>query len=582
MSLHPHVIAPVPDATARIAHAAFPKGHPYLTFRNALGTIFQDEDFAALFPAWGQPGLPPWRLALVTIMQFRENLADRQAAEAVRARIDWKYLLSLELTDPGFDFSVLSEFRDRLLAGSAAELLLDKLLERCQGLGLLKARGQQRTDSTHVLAAVRVLNRLELVAETLRATLNELATIAPDWLQDLVPLAWYERYGKRIEDARLPREKAAREAYAQMVGEDGFALLDALDAPDVPEAVRQAPSIATLRRAWQRHYERTAGTGATTKKRTVPRVRFKANRDLPPAAEGIASPYDTDARYRHKRDTQWTGYMVHVSETCEPTAPHLLTHVHTTAATVHEAQCTVPIQQALVEKALPPREHLVDAAYISAALLVESQDQQGIILRGPTRPTQGWQAQVDGGYTVDQFEVDWAQQRVRCPQGKWSVAWWDQGTRARSRPIFVEFALEDCQACPARALCTRAQQQGRRVGLPPQDQYEALRAAQTWYDSEEGQQGYKRRAGVEGTLSQGVRSFGLRCARYRGLEKTHLQHVATAAAMNIDRIVAWLDERPRAQTRISRFAALAPTWAIPSGIRPVKTQTSLSGPVTSS
>jgi transposase len=141
MSLHPHVIAPVPEETARVARAAFPKGHPYLTFRDALGTIFQDEDFDALFPLGGQPGLPPWRLALVTIMQFRETLADRQAAEAVRARIDWKYLRSLELTDPGFDFSVLSEFRDRLLGGSAEELLLDKLLERCQGLGLLKARG---------------------------------------------------------------------------------------------------------------------------------------------------------------------------------------------------------------------------------------------------------------------------------------------------------------------------------------------------------------------------------------------------------------------------------------------------------
>src|SRR4030095_13281200 len=218
-------------------------------------------------------------------------------------------------------------------------------------------------------------------------------------------------------------------------------------------------------------------------------VRFKANRDLPPAAEGIESPYDTDARYRQQRDTQWTGYMVHVSETCEPPTPHLLTHVHTTTATVHEAQCTVPIQQALVEKALPPDEHFVDAAYSSAALLVESQDQQGIILRGPTRPTQGWQAQVYGGYTIDQCEVDWAQQRVRCPQGKWSVAWWDQGTRARSRPIFVEFALEDCQACAARFGGTRGQPEGRRVGLPPQDQYEALRAAQTWYGSAEGQQG---------------------------------------------------------------------------------------------
>src|SRR5262245_6887772 len=189
MSLHPHLIEPVPDETARIARAAFPKGQPYLTFRDALGTIFQDEDFAPLYAHTGQPGFTPWRLALVTLMQFRENLADRQAAEAVRARIDWKYLLSLELTDPGFDFSVLSEFRDRLLAGSAEELLLDKLLERCQGLGLLKARGQQRTDSTHVLAAIRVLNRLELVAETLRAALNAVATVAPDWLQAVTPLA---------------------------------------------------------------------------------------------------------------------------------------------------------------------------------------------------------------------------------------------------------------------------------------------------------------------------------------------------------------------------------------------------------
>src|SRR5947199_3211105 len=130
MSLHPHVIEPVPEETARVARAAFPKGHPYLTFRDVLGTIFQDEDFLALFPAWGHPGLPPWRLALVTIMQFRENLADRQAAEAVRARIDWKYLLSLELTDPGFDFSVPSEFRDLLSAGSTEEVLLEKLLAR--------------------------------------------------------------------------------------------------------------------------------------------------------------------------------------------------------------------------------------------------------------------------------------------------------------------------------------------------------------------------------------------------------------------------------------------------------------------
>jgi len=582
MSLHPHVIEPVPEDTARVAHAAFPKGHPYLTCRDALGTIFQDEDFAALFPAWGQPGLPPWRLALVTIMQFRENLADRQAAEAVRARIDWKYLLGLELTDPGFDFSVLSEFRDRLLAGSAGELLLDKLLERCQALGLLTARGQQRTDSTHVLAAIRVMNRLELVAETLRAALNALATVAPDWLQGLAPLVWYERYGKRIEDTRLPQGQAKRDAYAQTVGEDGFHLLDALDAPETPEGLRELPIIATLRQTWQRHYERSTGEGTPSGHPAVSRVRFKANRDLPPAAEGIESPYDPEARYRHKCDTQWTGYMVHVSETCEPTAPHLLTQGYTTTAAVHAAQCTAPIHAALEEKDLAPQEHFVDAAYMSADVLVASRDDHGITLRGPTRPSQGWQAHTEGAYTLHQFTVDWEQRQAHCPQGKVSTVWREYSDREGKPYTIVRFSLQDCGPCPARSLCFRTTEAGRRLHLPSQERFEAVQAARAWYASEEGRQRYQCRAGVEGTLSQGVRAFGLRQTRYRGLEKTHLQHIAIAAAINIDRLVAWLDARPRAKTRTSRFAALAPACALPSGTPPEKTSADLPGPVTAS
>jgi transposase len=256
--------------------------------------------------------------------------------------------------------------------------------------------------------------------------------------------------------------------------------------------------------------------------------------------------------------------MVHVSATCESTAPHLMTYVHTTAATVHEAQCTGPIQQALVENARPPSAPLVDAAYGRAELLVESQAQHGITLRGPTRPSPGWQAPGEGVDTVDQVEVDGAQQRGRCPQGNWSTAWWDQGRQTSGRAIVVECARDDCQACPARSVGTRAPQQGRRVGRPPQAQYEALAAARTWYGSAAGKAGDKRRAGVEGALSQGVRACRLRCARYRGLAKIHWQHVATAAAMTVDRIGAWLDARPRAQTRTARFAALAPPCSLPA------------------
>ncbi len=565
MSLRPQPIGPIPEQTARVAHAAFPKGNPYLTLRDHLGTIFQDDDFAALFPTWGYPGLPPWRLALVTLMQFRENLADRQAAEAVRARIDWKYLLSLELSDPGFDFSVLSEFRDRLLAGGAEDLLLDKLLERSRALGWLKTRGQQRTDSTHVLAAIRVLNRLELVAETLRAALNDVATIAPTWLQGVAPLAWYERYSKRIEETHLPREQAQRDAYVQTVGEDGYALLDALDASEAPEGLRELPRMDTLRRTWHHHYERLTEPTASAGHPAASRVRFKTTQALPRAAEAIQSPYDPDARYRHKRETSWVGYMVHVSETCEPTAPHLLTHVHTTTAAVHEAMCTADIHQALVDKDLAPGEHWVDAAYIDADLLVRSQEDHGITLRGPARPKPTWQAKVAGAYTVADFTVDWEHQQVQCPQGKASASWTERLDHTGTACIQVRFSQHDCGACPVRPLCTQATQAARSLKLQPQAQFEALHATRAWYASEEGQQRFKQRAGIEGTLSQGVRSFGLRRTRYWGVAKTHLQHVATAAAINIDRIVAWLVERPRAQTRTSRFAVLAPVPALHPG-----------------
>src|SRR5512147_1863421 len=258
MSLKPDPIQPVPEETARIAKAAFRKGNPLLKLRDELGSIFSDENFADLFPKLGQPGLPPWRLALVTILQFRENLPDRQAAEAVRARIDWKYLLGLDLADAGFDHSVLCEFRRRLLEGGAAERLLAKLLARCQALGLLKARGRQRTDATHVLAAIRALSRLELVGETVRAALNELATVAPDWLRGIALDAWYARYAHRIEDGRLPATPAKREAYARQVGADGFHLLDALAAPGIPEGLDQLPTVRVLRWVWARHFERVA------------------------------------------------------------------------------------------------------------------------------------------------------------------------------------------------------------------------------------------------------------------------------------------------------------------------------------
>src|SRR3954464_5909548 len=245
MSLRPEPVGEIPAETARVARAAFPKGTVVTRLRDAFDALYEDEDFRSLYPARGQPGLTPWRLALVTVFQFLEHLSDRQAADAVRARIDWKYALGLELTDPGFHFSALTEFRARLVAGQAEHLLLDTMLERFKARGLIKARGKQRTDSTHVLGAVHDLHLLELVAETLRATLDDLAAVVPDWLRAIARPAWFERYAHRIEDYRLPKSQAKREALALEIGADGFVLLDALDAPDAPPEARVHPMVQT-------------------------------------------------------------------------------------------------------------------------------------------------------------------------------------------------------------------------------------------------------------------------------------------------------------------------------------------------
>ena len=560
MSLRAEPFPSVPEDTARVARAAFRRGNAYLLLRDRLGPVFADADFADLHPQRGQPAYAPWRLALITLMQFREGLSDRQAADAVRGRIDWKYLLALDLDDAGFDFSVLCEFRARLLQHAAAGRLLDRLLDVAREDGLLKARGRSRADSTHVLAAVRALNRLELLGETLRAALNAIAAVAPDWLRSIAPAEWHERYDRRIEDTQLPATPAKREAYAVQVGADGFRLLDAVDGAEAPGDVRELPAVSVLRRVWARHFERVVpgsgddvaggkGGGAAGPVRLRP-VQGRGPGDR------VESPYDTEARFRSKHSTAWTGYMVHVTETCDAEAPRLIVHAEAVPANVHEAMRTGAIHDALAAKGLVPSEHLVDAGYVSGSHIVAARERHRTELVGPPRPDLSWQARTEGAFHAADFAVDWKNQRARCPEDRTSTTWGEYTDKASGQSyIRVGFSSADCRPCPSRSRCTRAA--ARRLGLLPRPEHEAVAAARARLKTKAGRQLYSQRRGVEGTISQGVRAFDLRRARYRGLAKTTLQSVVTAAAVDLDRLAAWFAGRPLAPTRTSRFAALA-------------------------
>ena len=546
MSLRASLGAPIPEDTIRVAHAAFPKGNVFMQMRDALGSIYNDGQLAALFSHTGQPAEEPARLALVLVMQFAEGLSDRQAADAVRGRIDWQYALALELTAPGFDAAVLSEFRTRLLQGQVEHLLLETMLTLLQERRLLKARGTQRTDSTHVLAAIRTLNRLELVGETLRFALNRLAVVAPTWLRAHMQPAWLERYGSRVENYRFPKADTARQRRAATIGTDGFTLLQAAYAPEAPPDVRAALAVEVLRQVWLQPYDGPEDP-----------PRWRQASDVPPAAQLIHSPYDLAAHYSIKRGSAWVGYKAHATETCDEDTPHIITHVQTTPATTADDHMLETIHAALAEQALLPRDHLVDCGYTDAETFVTSAQDYGVTIVGPVAADPSWQAREGTGYENSAFTINWETHTATCPQGKQSRKWQPDIDVAGQEVIQIRFANKDCRACAVRPACTRAKTAPRTLTVRTQVYHEALQAARHRQTTAEFKKQYALRAGIEGTLSQGVRAFDLRRSRYIGLAKTHLQHILIAVAINVVRVVSWLVEPRPSKPYVAPFAALA-------------------------
>jgi transposase len=554
MSMQPQPWPEVPAGTARVAKRAFRKGSLAMRARDELGAWYQDEAFRPLYGTRGAPGISPAQLAMVTVLQFTGNLTDRQAADAVRGRLDWKYCLGLELDDEGFDFSVLSEFRSRLVAGAMETALLEALLERLGALGLVGAGMPQRTDSTHVLGRIRDLNRLELAGETVRAALEALAAAAPGWLAGVIDASWQEIYGQRIDQFRLPDGKAKRADLAVRYGRDGYLLLRQVRDPGAPGWLRDLPAVQALRRIWIQQFCLDVSDGGE-------KVIWRGDEQgLPPARSRLVSPYDTDARYAEKRGKGWTGYKVHISETCHipdaagrRPAPDLLTNTETTLAPVTDVEMTEPVHDTLARRGLTPREHALDSGYASGELLLAARA-RGITLLAPLLPDSSPQAR-SGGYTAAMFTIDWENKQVTCPQGAVSSSW----TPARSKGtnfILARFAKATCQPCPARARCTTAVRSGRQLGFRHRRIHEAVTAARAEQAGDAWQRRYRIRAGVEGTIAQATHVTGIRRARYLGLDKTRLEHNTAAAAINLIRLDAWWTGKPLDRTRTTHLQRL--------------------------
>jgi len=515
VSLRPRSGEQVPSLTAQVARASNPAGTTAMWVRDRLDGLWRDEDFVAWYPRDGRPGLSPAQLATVSVLQFLLNLSDRQAAEAVRCRIDVKYALALELDDPGFHHSVLSDFRDRLAESGRADALFDLALARLKEAGLVKARGRQRTDSTYLLASVRELTRLELVLEAVRAALEETARTRPELLDDLADEDWALRYGRQVRLVSQPSHPAAR---LKQAGADAAQLLDRTRGT----GTAPGPAVEALRQIMVQNFLVDARG----------RLRPRAEKDgLAPARVHIESPYDLQARWVRRGHRRWTGYLAHVTETCDQTGVNVITDVATTVPTA-DSTALPGVHTRLKQRRLLPKEHLVDGGYTSVALMDAAARTDRISLVGPLPPSPAWRRQA-AGFTREDFTINFEHRTVTCPKGKISGNWLE--LPAMAPYTVVRFNPAHCNPCPVRTTCTSGKAP-RTVNFLPRHLHELQARNRADQQDPTWRRLYASRSGVEGTVNELVNGHQMRRCRYRGTAKAHVQHVLTAIAVNIERL----------------------------------------------
>jgi transposase len=509
MTLKPEKRRPIPEDTAELGQKLLSEQNPYRLIGERLYDLIGDEDFADLFSPIGGPALSPALLALVTVFQHLEKRPDRLAAEDVRLRIDWKYALHLPLDHPGFHFTNLSHFRQRLLKHQAEYRWFDRLVQRLVELGLIRQHGRQRTDSTHVLGLVATLSRLELVWESLRLALLAIQEQDPAWLEHSLPEVFLQQYLLKRNDYNLSEIEIASQL--ERAGADGFWLLKQIS--QASPTLQALPAVQTLQAVWQQQFQPEDADDPPG-----PRTQLEAH-DL------IQSPHEPEVRYRKKRGKAWKGYSAQISETAEAKGePNFLTDIGVNSAQTDDTTALPAIQARLAARQLSPREQVVDQNYLSGTGLAHSQ-KQGIRLIGPLIEQPG-----PPGFKLDDFQVDLQRQQATCPAGKQSVS---MARSVRRDSVRYQFAFgPQCQACVLRSQCTQAAE-GRTIQYDEYHPY-VVQHRQFMHTAAFAQS-MKSRPGIEGTISELVRQ-GLRQARYRGRKKVNLQAIFLGAAVNLRRL----------------------------------------------
>ena len=516
MSLIQSFAKEIPPATRKLVEPILSADSICRLLGERGGEIVDEASLVGMYSDTGRGGINPVLLCFVLILQFLEKLPDRQAAEMVRMRMDWKYALRQELDWPGFDYSSLCNFRKRLYAHGQEYAMFEQVLQYLAESGYLKSK-RQRTDATHVLGSVERLSRLELVWETLRLALAALINADAKWVNGQLPSAFVSEYIQKRSDYRMSKGQA--EQAMQDVGRDSFWLLSQIEL-NGQAAWQDLPEIVTLRQVLEQQFDQDDGEGSSG-------VRPKANIDV--GGDVISSPHDPSVRYSKKnKNTEWRGYKAQVTETVDAELA-IITDIGIHSAIEQDGLALRAIQERLAQRVLLPDKQYVDGAYCNGKTLASS-ERAGIDLRGFI----GSYSRKPVGFRLEDFDIDLEKQRALCPAGKTATVF-----NPSSQPdvdFHVRFGKQ-CQDCHFQPSCT-TEKRGRSLEISPYHQLLTRRRreqADTAFVKE-----MHARARIESTICELARKHGLRQSRYRGQHKVALQATFTAAAVNLKRLARHL------------------------------------------
>ncbi len=518
------------DADHFVSHLLDPKADGvYLTIKEVIASLIKDKDYAEMYSPLGRRPVSPRTLVLAMLLQFLENLPDRQAARNVRLRLDWKIAIGLELDDPGFHFSLLEIFRDRLEQNDKQRAAFTALLEKLKDLGLIQKNQKQRLDSTHVLGHLRRLSRLECMAESIRLALRALCRLmGEDAYIELVPAQIRDLYGSQLDIHKMDRQQVRRSLRAS--GKHALMLLERLEAHSRSSQLLLTEEVKTLRRVLEQYFDIAPDKEPVVKEKL-------------PGGEGkdrIATPHEPQARWSQKRGKQWIGYKLQITETANrPTeeadgtkqpAVNFITDVEVTNAAEHDAQYTQRAIDRQLQQGFVPEELYTDEAYISGHHIAQANG-KGVVLMGPVA------APNKRGVEIPQeaFPVDFEREQATCPQGKGSVYW----KRDQQGSIQIRFPKSACGNCPLKTKCTN-NNYGRTLTLVPNS--ECLQARREQMKTEDFKERMKARNGIEGTISELCRAHDARRSRYRGEKRLRTQGLFSALAVDVKRLARAIEE----------------------------------------